>query len=101
MDARDAVYMLNPSGDLPHTQDTFLGFFQQQPGWQVIKQPARLHYRLCCRQPYLTSPKFCRTLAAITTSTHQQARLTVTDCCELKLPGVLGFHEIVSGRAKV
>ena len=35
MDAHDAVYLLNPSGDLAHTQDTFQGLFQQQPGWQV------------------------------------------------------------------
>lgn len=35
VDAHDAVYVLNPSGDLAHTQDTFQGLFQQQPGWQV------------------------------------------------------------------
>ena len=38
VDARDAVYMLNPSGDLPHTQDTFQDFFRQQRGWQVLTQ---------------------------------------------------------------
>jgi len=37
VDARDAVYMLNPSGDLLHTQDTFQDFFRQQAGWQVIR----------------------------------------------------------------
>ena len=37
VDARDAVYMLNPSGDLPHTQDTFQDFFLRQTGWQVNK----------------------------------------------------------------
>ena len=35
VDAHDAVYVLNPSGDLAHTQDTFQGLFEQQPGWQV------------------------------------------------------------------
>ena len=32
---RDAVYMLNPSGDLLHTQETFQDLFQRQAGWQV------------------------------------------------------------------
>ena len=35
VDVHDAVYMLNPSGDLAATQATFQEFFQQQPGWQV------------------------------------------------------------------
>ena len=35
MDPRDAVYMLNPSGDLLHTQETFQDLFQRQTGWQV------------------------------------------------------------------
>ncbi|CAL8470074.1 g9616 [Coccomyxa elongata] len=34
VDVHDAVYMLNPSGDLASTQATFQEFFQQQPGWQ-------------------------------------------------------------------
>ena len=35
VNAHDAVFVLNPSGDLAHTQDTFQGLFEQQPGWQV------------------------------------------------------------------
>lgn len=35
VDPSEAVYLLNPSGDLPTTQATFEGYFAQQPGWQV------------------------------------------------------------------
>ncbi len=35
VDTRDAVYLLNPSGDLPATQATFEGLFRAQAGWQV------------------------------------------------------------------
>ncbi|KAK9822647.1 hypothetical protein WJX81_003434 [Elliptochloris bilobata] len=34
VDARKAVYLLNPSGDLPATQAAFEAWFAQQPGWQ-------------------------------------------------------------------
>ena len=35
VDVHDAVYLLNPSGDLASTQSTFQQLFQQQEGWQV------------------------------------------------------------------
>ena len=41
VDARDAVYLLNPSGDLPATQSTFEGLFRQQRGWQVCRAGAQ------------------------------------------------------------
>ncbi len=50
VDARDAVYMLNPSGDLPHTQETFQDFFRQQTGWQVTQQSTHVHRQYS--QPY-------------------------------------------------
>lgn len=33
--AREAVYLLNPSGDLPATQAAFEAWFALQPGWQA------------------------------------------------------------------
>lgn len=35
VDVREAVYLLNPSGDLPATQAAFEAWFGQQPGWQA------------------------------------------------------------------
>ena len=40
VDARNAVYLLNPSGDLPATQATFESLFRQQHGWQVWRDVA-------------------------------------------------------------
>ena len=56
VDARDAVYMLNPSGDLPHTQDTFQDFFRQQTGWQVTKHSNNLLPSICGHAPW---PSLC------------------------------------------
>lgn len=35
IDVHNAVYLLNPSGDLTTTQATFEDLFKQQSGWQV------------------------------------------------------------------
>ncbi len=39
VDAREAVYLLNPSGDLPATQAAFEPWFRRQPGWQARARP--------------------------------------------------------------
>ena len=41
VDAREAVYLLNPSGDLPATQAAFEPWFRRQPGWQARARPWR------------------------------------------------------------
>ena len=42
VNVHDAVYVLNPSGDLAHTQDTFQVLFEQQLGWQgKVMAPAQ------------------------------------------------------------
>ncbi len=48
VNARAAVYLLNPSGDLPATQAAFEPWFRRQPGWQARRGPERMPRPCAC-----------------------------------------------------